>query len=224
MLQHERVQEQTAAPAAKVAVSAEELAEALSALESRRDKSVPAGSITLGEAVSELSLSYTPEELLAEVQARRAQTAVPRRKQWMATRWLMAAALTGSVFFNLIFFIAAARNGGGAWSPPQAPATAAMENLSPVGTADHQKLVRSLDGQNFDAGRMSFLKAAFRTRSFTSEEVQAILKTFDFDDLRADAAVLLYPRVSDKDRFIWSLDAFQFDAGREAVLRRLRLN
>lgn len=62
-------QEQSAAAEARVTAS--ELAGALASLESR--KAASGGTLPLGEAIAELSLDATPEELLAEVEAQRAQ-------------------------------------------------------------------------------------------------------------------------------------------------------
>jgi len=229
MLRHEQTQEQTAIPAAKVAVSAEELAEALSALESRRERSVPADSITIGEAVSELSLSYTPEELLAEIQARRQSTTVKRPRRRVLPS-LLGAGVGLFVFVNVAWLAwgvgrAATAEAVGLMPPPQeatlAPPT---PTFAPASDGDLQRLVTALEGQDFDAGRLTFLKAALRYNTYSSDQVRRILRTFDFDSDRIEAAVLLYPRVRNQDRFIWSLDVFEFDNGRRAVLERLRLN
>jgi hypothetical protein len=61
------------APAAQVRVSAEELARAVARYQARRDEAAKRleGTLTLGEAIQELGLDVTPEELLSEVQAER---------------------------------------------------------------------------------------------------------------------------------------------------------
>src|SRR5262249_30805205 len=63
--------------AAEVRVSAQELAEAVEAVETRRNAAEQANfdTITLGEAVQHLSLDMTPEELLTELRARRVRQA-----------------------------------------------------------------------------------------------------------------------------------------------------
>lgn len=62
-------------PAAQVRVKAEELAQALAAIELRRQEEARRleGTVVIGDAVQELQLDVTPDELLAEVQAQRAR-------------------------------------------------------------------------------------------------------------------------------------------------------
>ena len=79
MLKHKQPEEQLSQPAAQVRVTPEELAAAITRLEARRAGAD--GKIALGDAVRELSLDATPEEVLAEVQAghNQAQSIKPRR-------------------------------------------------------------------------------------------------------------------------------------------------
>ena len=79
MLKHEDIpQPQTPSPsAAQVRVTPEELAAAVTALQIRKEGQP--GTIAIGDAVDELGLDVTPEEVLAEVQARR--QAKPKKAQ-----------------------------------------------------------------------------------------------------------------------------------------------
>ncbi len=58
-------------PAAQARIKTEELARAVAAIEARRQRDAQAlvGTLVIGEAVEELSLDMTPEEILAEVKA-----------------------------------------------------------------------------------------------------------------------------------------------------------
>jgi hypothetical protein len=58
-------------PAAQMRIKTEELARAVAAIEARRQGEAQAlvGTLVIGEAVEELSLDMTPEEILAEVKA-----------------------------------------------------------------------------------------------------------------------------------------------------------
>jgi hypothetical protein len=94
-----------AGDAAEVRVTPEELTQALSAVESRREQSSQhlASTIRLGEAVDQLGLGVTPEELLAEIVAQRSRAMHPPvvvvRKglgEWQ--RRALIAALCLSVF------------------------------------------------------------------------------------------------------------------------------
>lgn len=79
MLNHEQPPEQSQPPAALVRVTPEELTAAVARLEARRAGAD--GKIAIGDAVSELSLDATPEEVLAEVRAgqNQPQAVKPRR-------------------------------------------------------------------------------------------------------------------------------------------------
>ncbi|MBV9848181.1 MAG: hypothetical protein JO250_00695 [Armatimonadetes bacterium] len=76
MLQHDQnLQEDV--PAAQVRVTAEEFARAVARYQARREEAAQhlEGTVTIGEAVRELGLEATPEELLQEVRAARTQQA-----------------------------------------------------------------------------------------------------------------------------------------------------
>ncbi len=97
MLNHEQPQEQSQQSAALVRVTPEELAAAIARLEARRAGAD--GKIAIGDAVTELSLDATPEEVLAEVQAgqKQAQAVKPRRPLSLGQRlrlYFVAAILT----------------------------------------------------------------------------------------------------------------------------------
>ena len=78
MLKHEDTSPTLSPSAAQVRVTPEELAAAVTALQIRKEGQP--GTIAIGNAVEELGLDVTPEEVLAEVQAQR-QTAKPKKKR-----------------------------------------------------------------------------------------------------------------------------------------------
>jgi len=83
--------------AAKVRVTPEELAAAIARLEARKDADSRQvdGTIPIGEAVQQLGLEATPEEVLAEVEAGRRQ-AVPQKKRTVpGQRLVLALGLAG---------------------------------------------------------------------------------------------------------------------------------
>src|SRR5205085_4454784 len=90
-------------PADQIRVSPEELTEAIAALEGQR-----LDTISLGEAVNQLGLHVTADELLAQIEARRARKATEeairgktRGRRWF-TRIFLASIL---VPFALICFV-----------------------------------------------------------------------------------------------------------------------
>lgn len=74
MLKHNALEEQSAG----VRVTPEELAAAVAALEARKQRA--SNTITIGDAVDELSLDNHPDDILREVQSQRAQRTSSRRK------------------------------------------------------------------------------------------------------------------------------------------------
>lgn len=85
--------------AAKVRVTPKELAAAITRLEARKDSDERQvdGTIPIGEAVEQLGLEATPEEVLAEVQAGR-QQAVPRKSRMpLGKRLVLSLSLPGII-------------------------------------------------------------------------------------------------------------------------------
>jgi len=123
MLNHEQPQEQLQPPAAQVRVTPEELAAAIARLEARRAGAD--GKIAIGDAVTELSLDATPEEVLAEVQAgqNQPQAVKPRRSLSLRQRLsLYAAAVLVSVGMTALW----------ARETVIAPADTAVSTTNPV--------------------------------------------------------------------------------------------
>lgn len=81
-----------APPASQTRVTPEELAQALAAVEARRERSSSeaADTISLGEAISQLGLNVDPEELRGEIEARRASaTMAVRHKRRNYANWAL---------------------------------------------------------------------------------------------------------------------------------------
>jgi hypothetical protein len=92
MLKHEDIPQTQPSSAAQVRVTPEELAAAITALQIRKEGQP--GTIAIGDAVEELGLDVTPEEVLAEVQAKRQTT--PNTKRLMhGRRFILALGVAG---------------------------------------------------------------------------------------------------------------------------------
>lgn len=89
--------------AAQVRVTTKELADAMASLQARKEAAARRmeGSIPLGEAIQELQLDATPEELLAEVQAMRARVPQSTRRMGLAALIPPSLALLGVGLFML---------------------------------------------------------------------------------------------------------------------------
>jgi len=97
MLKHENDPGTTSQPAAQVRVTPEELAAAITRLEARKDAGQrhTAGTIPIGEAVQQLGVDTTPEEVLAEVWAIRQEPMRTKRRPSVAGRLVLALGLSG---------------------------------------------------------------------------------------------------------------------------------
>ena len=92
MLKHENASQTQLPNAAQVRVTPEELAAAVTALQIRKEGQ--SGTIAIGDAVEELGLDVTPEEVLAEVQARR-QAAPKKKRQLRGQSFVLALGIAG---------------------------------------------------------------------------------------------------------------------------------
>ena len=119
MLQHLPTPTDQTPPPAQTRVRPEELAQALAAIEARREQSAreAAGTIPIGEAVQQLGFDATPEEVWTEVQAQRVKRVRPTpRASRNGTAWLVGTTFAVLVLGGL----------GHEWlcpdsSPPQPP-------------------------------------------------------------------------------------------------------
>jgi hypothetical protein len=100
LLKHKDSPETQPQSAAQVRVTPEELASAIARLEARKDASQRnlAGTIHIGEAVEQLGIEATSEEVFAEVRAGRAITPKRRAALWDRV-WLTAS--VGMAFFGV---------------------------------------------------------------------------------------------------------------------------
>lgn len=92
MLKHEDTPQTQSPPAAQVHVTPEELAAAITALQIRKEGQT--GTIAIGDAVEELGLDVTPEEVLAEVQAKQWATSGKKRLLVGKRKWIISLSFT----------------------------------------------------------------------------------------------------------------------------------
>lgn len=122
MLRHDDNSESAAPPAAQVRVTPQELAAAIARLEVRQGENE--GTIPLGDAVQELGLSATPEEILREIEAGRAQYKAnpPQTRFQKASGAAVAAAAAALLLLGGLFAFHSGE------TTPQAPAAVSAPN------------------------------------------------------------------------------------------------
>jgi hypothetical protein len=129
--------------AESVRVTAEELAQALAAVETRRadEQQRTADTIALGEAIRQLDLDVTPEELLAEVSIRRreVQQSANRKVRQRENNLVLVMVLVVSFAVNILLVTRQPRG--------QQPSVVAAATITPTPQlADFPKLSQVPDG------------------------------------------------------------------------------
>ena len=169
MLKHEDNPQSPSPSAAKVRVTPEELAAAVTALQIRKEGSP--GTIAIGDAVDELGLDVSPEEVLAELERlhkrtrEQTQTALRKRKATVLASFLLLC-LSG-------FGLYSATGGEALDSSRIAPGTAPF-NLEPdilaLNTASATPIVTTLTEAPF--GRTLYCSPDAIERAAVSREYQ----------------------------------------------------
>ncbi len=89
---------------------------------------------------------------------------------------------------------------------------------------DFDTILQAIKKRWPDRERVALIREMGTGGRFTSAQVRALLERFDFDDDRVEAAVLLYPKVTDRESFFQVLDTFKFSFRRDEVRKRLNLD
>lgn len=217
MAQLNQFTEEQAADAAQQYVSSEELVRALASIESRQ-MGEAADRVKIGDAIQQLGLDMTPEQVLAEVTAERerqshAALKVSRRRRTVRT----TLGIIGAVLLvTLLIQFLDART---ATHRPRA-AFGAAAAFSP----EFDSLMQTFRANTFDEGKVAFVKVMAKGRTFRSDEVHEVMSEMTFDAGRLDAAEILYPRMADPQNAYKLLDTMTFDQGRKDLIARLGLD
>jgi hypothetical protein len=215
MTQMNNLSHEPATEASQQYVSSEELVRALASIETRQMGEAQ-DRVKIGEAIQQLGLDMSSEQILAEVNAERirrisqAQNAAERRRGLIVLTAIV-------VFFVLI--IAVGRTLHVNRRPPQ-QATVARTSYGP----EFDSLMQTFRANSFDDGKVAFVKVMANKHKFTTDQVHDIMTEMSFDKGRADAASILYPRMTDKENAYKLLDTMSFDQGRKDLIQRLGLD
>jgi predicted Ser/Thr protein kinase len=110
-------------------------------------------------------------------------------------------------------------------APSQVRARATIAGGEPlaVPSENFEALLKSLQRESFDSGKLSFARSISAKTGLTCAQVRRLLQEFAFDTDRVEAAVELYPHVTDPENFFTVLESFTFDHDRQTVRKRLKL-
>ncbi len=96
--------------------------------------------------------------------------------------------------------------------------------IKPVEDKDFDRLLSAVTNEVHDIGRLNLIKMSVKTnRGYTCEQVLSLCDQFDHDDNRSEAAILIYPRIKDKEDFIIVLNSFSFSNYKAKVMTALQL-
>jgi hypothetical protein len=89
--------------------------------------------------------------------------------------------------------------------------------------ADFDKLLDGLKKEVFDPGKLAFVENFAAGKPLSCQQAAALLKSFNFDELRIKAAKVLYPRLIDRQNFHEVLGTFIFDNNKAEVRKAVGL-
>ena len=87
----------------------------------------------------------------------------------------------------------------------------------PLTEEEFAHLLKGVSAQPFDKDKLIQIQNFGTARPLTCAQAAGLLKSFNFDEDRGKAAILLYPRLTDRLRFQEVLDVFVFDLNRKKV-------
>ena len=80
-----------------------------------------------------------------------------------------------------------------------------------------QSLAEAVNRESFGNGKLGILKEAARYSYFSTDQVVTLLRAFDFDNERVNAAISLFPRVVDAGQWYKVYEVFDFSTSKEKV-------
>lgn len=97
---------------------------------------------------------------------------------------------------------------------PAVPAACSPQEFS--------RIYSAVSAESFGDEQLSVLRAASQGRRFSSAQVASLMNLFDFSDDRIDAAVLLYPQVTDPQNWYTVYGTLTFSSDKTELRQRTR--
>jgi hypothetical protein len=82
---------------------------------------------------------------------------------------------------------------------------------------DYDMLLATINNESFDDGKLRVIKSAGQYGYLSSAQVAQIVDQMTFDDGKADAAIILYDAVCDRQNWYVVYNAFDFDSTKDKV-------
>jgi lipoate synthase len=90
-------------------------------------------------------------------------------------------------------------------------------------TEDFARVLTAIKAKWPDSERLALITDMGRSGHYASAQVRAMLETFDFDDNKVEAAIRLYPKLTDPENFFQALEAIDSSFKRDEVRTKLNL-
>ena len=97
---------------------------------------------------------------------------------------------------------------------PAVPAACSPQEFS--------RIYSAVSAENFGDDQLAVLRSASQGRRFSSTQVASLMNLFDFSDDRIEAAVLLYPQVTDPQNWYTVYGALTFASDKTELKQRTR--
>lgn len=106
-------------------------------------------------------------------------------------------------------------------TPP--PARPAPKPATPRGTsaADFNEIVRAVEGESFDDGKLDVLRSASARRKFSINQIITLMNLMTFAEGKIDAAAMLYDKNLDRKDWYKVYGELTFDSDRDKLKKRV---
>jgi hypothetical protein len=92
---------------------------------------------------------------------------------------------------------------------------------APMRDAAFLQLLRSIKQTSFDDDKVEVVRHAAKTNYFLAAQVAAVMEVFSFDDAKVNAAVAMWPRITDPENSFIIFNKLTFDSSKEQLRKRV---
>lgn len=101
------------------------------------------------------------------------------------------------------------------------PAAPAANKPAAMTAEQFNQFAAAVKGADFDRGKTAVVQTAAQANYFTSNQVAALMRLFDFDDGRVEGAVACWSRIVDPENNYVIYSKFDFEGGKEKLRKRV---
>ena len=91
----------------------------------------------------------------------------------------------------------------------------------PMKSADFAQLVEAIRSASFDDDKVGVVRLAAQNNWFLASQGAAVMDLISFDDSKIDAAVAMWPRITDPENYFVMMNKLGFDSSKEKLRKRV---